>query len=89
VKDTIIKFKQKIMEGEWIKVPTIRVSIETPEVLRRTDLTSLCQNGLALIEMNSFTYGGVSDNFYLMVSTLKYKQDSTSVDLKKSLAYRH
>jgi hypothetical protein len=34
--------------------------------------------------MNSFTYG-VSDNFYLMVSTLKYKQDSTSVDLKKSL----
>jgi hypothetical protein len=30
---------------------------------------------LALIkEMNSFTYGGVSNNFYLMVSTLKYKR---------------
>jgi hypothetical protein len=36
---------------------------------------SLCQKQLALIkEMNSFTYGGVSDNFYLMVSTLKYKR---------------
>jgi hypothetical protein len=90
VKDTIIGNSSKeLLEGEWIKSTygNPGVSIETPEVLRRTDLTkSLPKNGLALIkEMNSFTYGGVSDNFYLMVSTLKYKQDSTSVDLKKSL----
>jgi hypothetical protein len=90
VKDTIVGNSSKeLLEGEWIKStygnPGVR--IETPEVLRRTDLTkSLPKNGLALIkEMNSFTYGGVSDNFYLMVSTLKYKQDTTSVDLKKSL----
>jgi hypothetical protein len=90
VKDTIVGNSSKeLLEGEWIKSTygNPGVSIETPEVLRRTDLTkSLPKNGLALIkEMNSFTYGGVSDNFYLMVSTLKYKQDSTSVDLKKSL----
>lgn len=41
---------------------------------------------MALIkEMNSFAYGSVLDNFYLMVSTYKYKQDSVSVDLKKSM----
>jgi hypothetical protein len=90
VKDTIVGNSSKeLLEGEWIKSTygNPGVSIETPEVLRRTDLTkSLPKNGLALIkEMNSFTYGVVSDNFYLMVSTLKYKQDSTSVDLKKSL----
>jgi hypothetical protein len=90
VKDTIVGNSSKeLLEGEWIKSSygNPGVSLETPEVLRRTDLTkSLPKNGLALIkEMNSFAYGGVSDNFYLMVSTLKYKQDTTSVDLKKSL----
>jgi hypothetical protein len=40
VKDTIIGNSNRILEGEWIKVPTKSgVSIETPEVLRRTDLT--------------------------------------------------
>jgi hypothetical protein len=90
VKDTIIGNSSKeLLEGEWVKSTygNPGVSIETPEVLRRTELTkSLPKNGLALIkEMNSFAYGGVSDNFYLMVSTLKYKQDTTAVDLKKSL----
>ncbi len=90
VKDTIVGNSNKeLLEGEWIKSTygNPGVSIETPEVLKRVDLKkSLPKNGLALIkEMNSFTYGSVSDNFYLMVSTLKYKQDSTAVDLKKSL----
>jgi hypothetical protein len=90
VKDTIVGNQSKeLLEGEWIKSTygNPGVLIETPEVLKRIDLTkSLPKNGLALIkEMNSFSYGGVSDNFYLMVSTLKYKQDSTAVDLKKSL----
>jgi flagellar basal body-associated protein FliL len=90
VKDTIIGNSSKeLLEGEWIKSTygNPGVSIETPEVLKRIDLTkSLPKNGLALIkEMNSFAYGGVTDNFYLMVSTYNYKQDSTAVDLKKSL----
>lgn len=90
VKDTIIGNSSKeLLEGEWIKSTygNPGVVIETPEVLKRIDLTkSLPKNGLALIkEMNSFALGGVSDEFYLMVSTYKYKQDSTAVDLKKSL----
>ena len=90
VKDTIVGNQSKeLLEGEWIKSTygNPGVNIETPEVLKRIDLTkSLPKNGLALIkEMNSFALGGVTDDFYLMVSTYKYKQDSTAVDLKKSL----
>jgi hypothetical protein len=34
--------------------------------------------------MQSFAYGNVSDHFYLMVSTLKYKKE-TEIDLAKSM----
>jgi hypothetical protein len=55
-------------------------------VLRRIDLTkSLPKNGLQLVkEMQSFAYGSFVDNFYLMVSTIKYKQEA-EIDLKKSM----
>tara|TARA_R110000868_G_scaffold167991_3_gene402565 strand:+ start:944 stop:2578 length:1635 start_codon:yes stop_codon:yes gene_type:complete len=90
VKDNIIGHPTKeLLEGEWVKSEygNPGVIIETPKVLKRIDLTkSLPKNGMALIkDMNSFAYGSVLDNFYLMVSTYKYKQDSTSVDLKKSM----
>jgi hypothetical protein len=79
---------KELLEGEWIKSeygnPSVRV--ETPKVLKRTDLTkTLPKNGMALIkEMQSFAYGSLSNNFYIMVSTLQYKQE-TQIDLAKSL----
>jgi len=79
---------KELLEGEWIKSeygnPSVRV--ETPKVLKRVDLTkTLPKNGMALIkEMQSFAYGSLTDNFYIMVSTLKYKQE-TQIDLAKSL----
>ncbi|MBP6758524.1 MAG: hypothetical protein KA133_04680 [Flavobacterium sp.] len=79
---------KELLEGEWVKSeygsPSIR--IETPKVLTRTDLKKILpKNGMALIkDMQSFTYGSFSDNFYIMVSTLQYKQE-TKVDLAKSL----
>ena len=89
VKDNIIGHPSKeLLEGEWIRSeygnPAVR--IETPKVLKRTDLTKLLpKEGLALIkEMQSFTYGSLIDNFYLMVSTLKYKQEG-QIDLKKTM----
>jgi hypothetical protein len=89
VKDNLIGHPSKeLLEGEWVKSeygnPAIR--IQTPKVLVRTDLTkSLPKEGMALIkEMQSFTYGSMIDNFYLMVSTLKFKQDG-QIDLKKSM----
>jgi hypothetical protein len=40
---------------------------------------------MALIkEMQSFAFGSISDNFYIMVSTLKYKAE-TEIVLSKSL----
>jgi hypothetical protein len=79
---------KELLEGEWIKSeygnPSVRV--ETPKVLKRVDLTkTLPKNGMALIkEMQSFAYGSLTDNFYIMVSTLQYKQE-TQIDLAKSL----
>jgi hypothetical protein len=79
---------KELLEGGWIKSeygnPSVRV--ETPKVLKRIDLTkTLPKNGMALIkEMQSFAYGSLSNNFYIMVSTLQYKQE-TQIDLSKSL----
>jgi flagellar basal body-associated protein FliL len=89
VKDTILGHETKeLLEGEWIKSEygNPSVIIETPEVLKRIDLKkSLPKEGLALVkEMQSFAYGSFVDNFYLMVSTMKYKQD-TETDLSKAV----
>ena len=79
---------KELLEGEWIRSdygnPAVR--IETPEVLKRVDLTkTLPSNGMALIkEMQSFAYGSMTNNFYIMVSTLKYKKEG-EIDLSKSL----
>ena len=79
---------KELLEGEWIQSdygnPAVR--IETPEVLKRVDLTkTLPSNGMALIkEMQSFAYGSMTNNFYIMGSTLKYKKEG-EIDLSKSL----
>ena len=89
VKDNIIGHPSKeLLEGEWIKSeygnPIVRV--ETPKVLKRVDLKkTLPKEGMALIkDMQSFAYGSLIDNFYIMVSTLHFKQE-TQIDLAKSL----
>lgn len=89
VKDSIIGHPTKeLLESEWVKSDygNPGVIIETPKVLKRVDLTkTLPKDGMALIkEMQSFAYGNISDNFYLMVSTLKYKKE-TEIDLSKSM----
>jgi len=79
---------KELLEGEWIKSeygnPSVR--IETPKVLKRIDITkSLPKDGMALIkEMQSFAYGSLADNFYIMVSTFNYKQEA-QIDLTKAL----
>jgi hypothetical protein len=89
VKDNIIGHPSKeLLEGEWVKSEYGNpiVKIETPKVLKRVDLAkALPKDGMALIkEMQSFAYGSLIDNFYIMVSTLHFKQD-TQIDLEKSL----
>ncbi len=89
VKDTILGHPTKeLLEGEWVssEYGNPGIMLETPKVLKRVDVTkSLPKEGLALIkEMQSFGYGSLLDNFYILVSTLKYKQEG-QIDLAKSL----
>ncbi|MEM8522113.1 hypothetical protein [Flavobacterium sp. PL12] len=89
VKDNILGHPTKeLLEGEWIKSEygNPGIVVETPKVLKRVDLTkTLPKDGMALIkQMQSFAYGSVVDQFYLMVSTLKFKQE-TEIDLTKSM----
>lgn len=89
VKDNIIGHPTKeLLEGEWVKSEygNPGIIIETPKVLKRVDLTkTLPKNGMALIkEMQSFAYGSVLDRFYVMISTLKFKQEM-QIDLAKSM----
>ena len=79
---------KELLEGEWVKSeygsPILRIN--TPKVLVRTDLKKILpKNGTALIkDMQSFTFGSYNDNFFIMVSTLHYKEE-TKIDLAKSL----
>jgi hypothetical protein len=79
---------KELLEGEWIKSEygNPGVIVETPKVLKRIDLTkTLPKDGMALIkEMQSFGYGSLLDNFYIMVSTMKYKKEGT-LDLSKAI----
>ena len=89
VKDNIIGHPSKeLLESEWVysEYGNPSVAIETPKVLKRVDVTkTLSKEGLALIkDMQSFAYGSFIDNFYLIVSTINFKQE-TEIDLSKSL----
>ncbi|MGG7033884.1 MAG: hypothetical protein ACI7YS_01675 [Flavobacterium sp.] len=79
---------KELLEGEWIKSEygNPPVIIETPQVLERMDPEKvLPKNTMALIkEMQLFAYGSFTDNFYVFVSTSKFKND-TEIDLSKAL----
>lgn len=89
VKDNVIGHKTKeLLEGEWVKSEygNPGVLIETPKVLKRMDTQkALPKEAMALIkEMQLFAYGSMIDNFYITVSTSKFKTP-TDIDLAKAL----
>ncbi|MEP6929203.1 MAG: hypothetical protein ABI850_04290, partial [Flavobacterium sp.] len=89
VKDTILMNQNKrLLEGEWVKSEygNPGVLIETPKVLKRMDaLKVLPKETMALIkEMQLFGYGSMTDNFFITVSTSKFK-NPVELDLAKTL----
>lgn len=89
VKDNLIGHPSKeLLEGEWVKSAygNPAVLIETPKVLKRMDTEKILpKETMALIkEMQLFIYGSMIDNFYVTVSTTKFKQP-TDIDLSKAL----
>jgi hypothetical protein len=89
VKDNVLGHPSKeLLEGEWVlsDYGNPNVTIETPKVLKRFDISkTLPKEGMALIkDMESFAYGSILDNFYIMLSTTNFKQE-TDIDLTKAL----
>ncbi|MBF6641380.1 hypothetical protein IVB69_07800 [Flavobacterium sp. J49] len=88
VKDNLIGHPTKdLVEGEWVysDYGNPAVKIETPKVLKRIDVTKgLTQKANEMVkEMNTFTYGSMIDNFYIVVSTTEFKQEIPTPDLDK------
>lgn len=89
VKDVIFgNTSKELLEGEWVfsEYGNPIVTIETPQVLKRTDISqSLPKDGMALIkEMQTFIYGSLIGKFQIAVSTIKFKQEG-EIDLNKSI----
>jgi len=89
VKDNVIGHPTKeLLEGEWVKSEygNPGVIIETPKVLKRMDTQKMLpKETMALIkEMQLFVYGSMIDNFYVTVSTSKFK-NPVEIDLAKAL----
>ena len=88
VKDTIIGHDSKeLLEGDWINsdygFPP--VSISTPKVLKRFDLP-IPDELKASMNMTTFMYGTLLDEFSVAVSTASYKQaPKDGIDLEKSI----
>lgn len=89
VKDVILgNTSKELLEGEWVysEYGNPSVTIETPMVLMRSDLSqSMPKDGMALIkEMQTFMYGSLIGKFQIVVSTFKFKQEG-EIDLVKSI----
>ncbi len=88
VKDNLIGHPTKdLVEGKWIysEYGNPGVRIETPKVLKRIDASkALPKEAAAMIkEMQTFMYGSLLDDFYVVVNTSKFKQEM-QIDLDKT-----
>ena len=87
VKDTVIGHPTKeLLEGEWVysEYGFPAISIETPQVLKRIQI-SFPDEAKAIINNNqSFAYGSITDNLYIMVNSTTYKE-GIELDLKKAV----
>jgi len=77
VQDNIVGHPtRELWEGEWVKsdygIPPI--TIETPKVLKRTDLRAQLSKAAqeTISDMQMFGYGAMIDNFYVMAGTINY-----------------
>lgn len=79
---------EQLYEKDWItsEYGNPGIIISTPEVLKRKDATKEVPKAvMAMVkEMQIFEFGGYFDDYYIAVSTLKYKKE-TQIDLDKAL----
>lgn len=88
VKDTIIGHESKeLLEGEWVTsdygLPPVTIS--TPKVLKRIQV-ELPKELQQQVEMTTFGYGSLMDNFNVLVANTKYKNlGKNTIDIEKSV----
>ncbi len=73
---------RELAEGEWIysEYGNPGIKLETPQVLQRLDV----KKSRLFKEMQQFSYGKLTDDFYMGLGTFKYKKE-TNVDLDKAV----
>ena len=89
LKDNLIGHPLKeLAEGEWIRSEygNPPVIIETPRVLKRVPADKeLPKEAMAMLkDLQMFSYGSLIDNFYVIVSTNKYREQ-VDIDLDKAV----
>ena len=87
VKDTILGHPTKeLAETQWItsSYGSPPVSISTPKVLIRNKYQLTEEQKQILKGNESFVYGSILGNFYVVVTTMSYQQQ-TQVDLEKAV----
>ncbi len=87
VKDSLLGHPTKeLAETEWISSAygTPPVTISTPKVLIRNNFKLTEQQKQILKGNETFAYGSVLGNFYVVVTTMSYQQQ-TQVDLNKAV----
>lgn len=87
VKDTILGHPTKeLAETEWITSAygSPAVSISTPKVLVRNNYQLTEEQKQILKGNESFVYGSIMGNFYIVVTTMSYQQQ-TEVNLEKAV----
>lgn len=87
VKDNFLGHPTKdLVEGQWVysEYGNPGVRIETPKVLKRIDVSKTISKTAAptIKELQTFMYGSMLDDFYIVVNTTKFKQEM-KLDLDK------
>ncbi|MCH4830082.1 BatD family protein [Flavobacterium columnare] len=79
---------KELVNTNWIKSEygNPAITIETPEVLKRTDVSKALPNDIAGIVKNTqmFEYGSLIQGFYIAISSTEFKQKN-NVDLSQAL----
>lgn len=69
---------KELLDGEWVKsnYGSPPITIETPEVLKRQDPEKILpKEAMAVLkDMQLFSYGAMADDFYVVLSTMHYKE---------------
>lgn len=87
VKDTVLGHPIKeLLEGEWVysEYGFPAISIETPKVLKRTKLPLPEEAKAMLNSHQTFAYGSITDDLYIMVNSITYKE-GVEIDLEKAV----